>query len=618
MPDINPTDPALALSTDGIRNGEVGRLYRRPGTTAPELRTADDVHTALRDGVLVPSVTNVIGAIAKPHLIGWAAREAAKEAVYGLINRNERLLNRARVNPTGAVKHYSDAATRIRDNAGSRGSNIHLATELIGRGLPITHLELTADESAAVDKVKEWLDRFQPDFKHLEVTGFSTTPSGLGQAGTSDFIADINGISFIGDWKCVTDDTPVLRADGSPARAADLKEGEEVLAWSPERGLHPSPLMYVGDNGTHAVITVSTSTGHKVTTTHNHPFWVSLNNKAPGWVTADNIEQGDQVYVPVGWNHSPERRDLADWEWNRYLSPYLFGILWSLTQYSKNGWTVKNLIHELPKVSRDDLTQELRDSGFIITKAGKVNLRRGLEKIARKHDLELGDILDVLNSPELPSYLYGGDSMVQTGFVAGVREVFANRDLSPESMFLVFRDPKAHMSLQQYLTNAGHVAHLDEDDQGREYMRVILDTNNTMKFHGTSVATVTGTLYHQEPAHTIALEVAGSHTHVTGGIITHNTNRRGLHAEVSLQLAANANATELVEEDATLPMVKVEQGLGVHISPQGVTAQLVEAGDPAWDMFCHARETWEFMTFHGYAHGTIPALGRVINDPKDL
>lgn len=612
--------PALSIATEDIRGAKhVGRLYHFPGTDVPDLKNLKDIQAGLREGLLVPSVTNVIGALSKPHLINWAAREAAKAAVETL-TRNQRLFERARSVPSKAISYFATANERIRDNAGTRGTNIHLACELLGAGQSIDHLELTADEKASADQFKAWLDTFQPTYHYQEVTGFSTTPSGLGSAGTSDFIANIQGVEIIGDYKCTTDDTLILTADGTPVRAADIQEGDMVLAWNAEQGLHPSPVVYAGDNGTHEVITVSTSTGHEVTTTHNHPYWVSRKNKTPQWVMADKIEIGDQVFVPIGWNHSPERKVTAQWPWNRYLSPYLFGMLWALANYSKAGWSEKNSVHELPRIARQSLRDELRDSGFVITKTDRLSLGRGIEKIARKHGVDAAEIRDVLTSPTLPSYLYGADSLVQQGFISGVREVFSNPEMNNDNMFLVFTNKEAHQHLQQYLVNAGHMVNMEEDSQGRAYMRVILDSNTTMKFHGTISATVKSVLWHQEPAHTIALEVAGDHTHVTGGIITHNTNRSGLHDEISLQLAANRHADNLVLDDNTtvVPMPKVDMGLGIHVSPQGILTQEVEAGAEAWETYASLRTAWDFQIFKGYAHGDKKALGRIIKTPQDL
>jgi len=72
------TSPAAAIpeTVHGLHGA--GRLYGPPGFDPLLLRSPADTRAALRDGVIYPSVTNVIGVLPKKHLQGWYGREAVK------------------------------------------------------------------------------------------------------------------------------------------------------------------------------------------------------------------------------------------------------------------------------------------------------------------------------------------------------------------------------------------------------------------------------------------------------------------------------------------------------------------------------------------------------------
>jgi hypothetical protein len=72
------TDPKMAISEEKHGLYGAGRLYGVPGFDVSTLMTPDDVREALREKLLMPSVTNVIGLYPKDHLQGWYGREAAK------------------------------------------------------------------------------------------------------------------------------------------------------------------------------------------------------------------------------------------------------------------------------------------------------------------------------------------------------------------------------------------------------------------------------------------------------------------------------------------------------------------------------------------------------------
>lgn len=193
------TSPALAV--DGQK---LGRLYRQPDSPLPDrvvldengqpsLRTRQAIEE-VRAGRLVPSITNVIGTLNQPHLLPWTAKMVANEAVRIAKEWPQRLTDA----PAAAVTWLKETADRDRDAAADKGSTVHQACEDLARGLPCPPLE--PEMVPYVDAWKAWLDRWQPEFLHLEATVFGDA-NALRYAGTADFIARINGLVTVGDYK---------------------------------------------------------------------------------------------------------------------------------------------------------------------------------------------------------------------------------------------------------------------------------------------------------------------------------------------------------------------------------------------------------------------------------
>lgn len=614
MTEQSPSDPVLAIAADE----KIGRLYRKPGFELPDELPLATIKELVRAGNLVPSTTNIISVRNSPFLVPWASRLVAKEAVEMARKDPTKFVTRVRANPFGAIDYFKETANRERDFWGNQGSRIHLACELLAKGEDISDMSLTPYEQQSIDKWKEWLDNFQPEFMHLEVTGFGTTEEKLGYAHTTDFIAKINQKTVIGDYKCVVDDTPVLLADGSITKAADIKVDDEVVAWSKEKGLHVSRVSFVGDNGYHKVATISTNSGQRITTTLNHPFWSSRKNQKLSWAMAEDLHVGDELYVALGWNYSPERKEV-EWPFRKNLSPYLLGVLWSLRNYSRQNWREEKLI-TLPRISRPELREELSEMGFTFNKAGQMNTSNGFAKIARKNKIEITDLLNLIDTPELPAFVYGADTNHIVAFMAGVREVFINKDIYADELFIVFNTAEALRNLQQLYLNYGQPAILAHDNKANmSYLKVPFERKDTIFAHGPTATRITSIEITDEEEHTIAIEVEGSHTHVTAGLITHNTNRSGLHIDVALQLAANARGTELaIDNKVLVPAPEIDAAVGVHISPKGVETVEIDISEPIYNTFRALRTVWDFHAFEGKLNDKRGVMLRKLAGPGEL
>ena len=182
------TSPALAIST------KYGRLYRKPGTKLDEV---SDVEASLAKNLLMPSITNVIDGLNKPFLNGWYAKRAAEDAVQ-VVKEHPGLIQKK---PQEAIKWISGAARRTASAAAGLGDEVHNYVEALAQGITPTE-ELSAAAIPYVESWKKFIDDFKPEFTYCEGTVFGEVlNSGKAYAGTADFIAKINGETFVGDYK---------------------------------------------------------------------------------------------------------------------------------------------------------------------------------------------------------------------------------------------------------------------------------------------------------------------------------------------------------------------------------------------------------------------------------
>jgi hypothetical protein len=183
------TSPILA------QDSPYGRLYRHPKTSSSDLVS---IERSLAEGLLMPSVTNIIGSLDKPFLTTWYAKLAAESAVE-TVHKYPGLIESK---PDNATKHFKEAALRKLDAAGILGDAVHNAVESFASGKPGEYPDYIA---GYIDSYHKFIEKWHPDFLHLEVTCFGTvedsSAGSLKYAGTADFVAKVNGLTVIGDWK---------------------------------------------------------------------------------------------------------------------------------------------------------------------------------------------------------------------------------------------------------------------------------------------------------------------------------------------------------------------------------------------------------------------------------
>ena len=200
------TQPALAENVKGK-----GRHYRDP-----------------RSGDLVPSVTNIQGALSKPALPRWAAKVVAEQAwaLRGSL---------AGLEEAEAIDLLKGAPWRSSGRAATRGDSIHDLLERRATGAPDRELE--GEARAFASGVDLFLAEHDLEPWHTEVTLF-----GDGYAGTADFLGLFDGVPVLLDYKtgkglyaevglqlAALAACSVMVVDGEVREAPIVEEGVAVL-----------------------------------------------------------------------------------------------------------------------------------------------------------------------------------------------------------------------------------------------------------------------------------------------------------------------------------------------------------------------------------------------------
>ena len=152
--------------------------------------TFDEAKHAYKfNGDPVPGVTTILGNIAKPALIPWAAGMAADHFLAAI--------KAGRTDLDAVYAESKGAHTKRMKDSGSSGTNVHAYAEAYLKKLPLPEL-LTDQAKRGVEAFHKWLEAHKIKVLASERMVFSKEHY---YAGTCDLVAEIDDQLAVGDFK---------------------------------------------------------------------------------------------------------------------------------------------------------------------------------------------------------------------------------------------------------------------------------------------------------------------------------------------------------------------------------------------------------------------------------
>ena len=141
-----------------------------------------------RTGEMVPSVTNILKVIHKEEIESWKIRMAADHANLNWDEMETWHPSQRKEAMTGAHQAYSDEKAAL-------GTLVHAVCEKFIKGIPA---EIPREASSYMTQFTRFMMEKRPVWVESEVTVWSRS---LEYAGTADFIAQIDGLTWLVDIK---------------------------------------------------------------------------------------------------------------------------------------------------------------------------------------------------------------------------------------------------------------------------------------------------------------------------------------------------------------------------------------------------------------------------------
>ena len=149
----------------------------------------EEAHLYTFNGQPVPGVTTILNVLAKPALIPWAAGMAADHFLA--------CVKAGRTDLPAIHKESKGAHAKRMKESGSSGTNVHAYAEAFFKKLPLPELE-TDQAKLGADAFHKWLDAHTIKVLASERIVFSKEHY---YGGCCDFVAEIDGILCVGDFK---------------------------------------------------------------------------------------------------------------------------------------------------------------------------------------------------------------------------------------------------------------------------------------------------------------------------------------------------------------------------------------------------------------------------------
>jgi hypothetical protein len=437
-------------------------------------------------------------------------------------------------------------------------------------------------------------------------------------------------------YKCLHPDTDVSMWDGSRRRAEDVSAGDVVVAWSEGQAV-PGTVAAAEWQPESPIVTVTTQRGRVIRTNDRHPFLARRVVRKHGkyisdesWIDAADLKPGDLLTVGLGGASDDQPDTLTAHE------------AWSLGVIVGDGSTVSST----PVVSAwDEGIRTRLETGYTLNHTGKGHDYRvlGIRSLCVQADVMGKRSYE----KRIPESVMTGSAKVRAAFISGlidtdghVTDPAVRRSsevgITSTSRELLFdaQHLLASLGINASVSLSMPASRGDRDrdawrlfifgnDQART-LASLLDLACTPKAERLAafaerssrgdrsrvdrVVSVEVTA----PERTIGLEIAEHHTHVTGGVVTHNTLYLSAGADVTpvgstMQQMDFANTQGAGE-------VRIANAAGIHPVVIGLVTSLGGSSLNAGNYGAAKRSTVD-RTFRPLWRNVCGSLQAILNAP---
>ena len=328
----------------------------------------------------------------------------------------------------------------------------------------------------------------------------------------------------MGAGKCVHPDTIFYEQEKGRLRAHEVVAGDRVLSWNVERAEHVwKNVVEVEETPIKECVEIKTETGRRLSCTADHPVLT-----VQGWKLAGELESSDFVITPMGWK-PPEYKAVLDAE-----LAYAYGMFYA----NGDADEPNNNVIIRGKTSQERLQRSV----------DKFNLRVDRHKehftinATAKSDLSLGTIFAIRDVP-LELCLEKDDAIL--GFLAGAFDATGKYNNTYSTYSFTARNSEFAVAICDLLQRVGIASAVKTriyEDTKRWI--VLVEKQHCRKFYD-SLHCEQWKLTQKQPSEgdiptnvycervtavkslgsrdTIGVEVEGTHTHLTNGMVSHNT-----------------------------------------------------------------------------------------------
>lgn len=370
--------------------------------------------------------------------------------------------------------------------------------------------------------------------------------------------------------ECVVPGTLISMADGTRKKAEDIKAGDEVLGWD-KGGPVKAKVAAVGIPPKKKLVKITTARGRELTASYDHPVLTKVrmrtaggrpDKKEPVWIPIGELTEGNYVRVGLG--------NVSNGEYDRDKA-WLLGALTGDGYLRKNGATFSNEDKEVVEKMRTSLAlldaelvkSKTREYDYVIKTGGVGCKGSPFRRFINKSGL----VGKRSHEKRVPKEIMSGGVDAWAGFLSGYMDTdgsvsVKNRKKQPLAYWSsVNRSLLEDCQYLLSLLNINSAIHLICDEGIKKVNGYTVNTRKQWGLYVTghselfklasilnlshsqkkrklnTFLTLKESRYRQEnwmydrvtsvecleEGKIIGIEIADVHTHITNGLVTHNT-----------------------------------------------------------------------------------------------